>query len=368
MTAARWDEAREAASLRGQVDPLNIEPFDDLRGETLRAQRVRIDNVDLTAEGDVLRTAVFDTLTQWPAPERLPRDFNPIQVLADGKDPGLGLRGLHASGITGKGVSVAIIGEPLRSTHEEFRGRLVFHTRTGRARGTERATRDSQATMRGTAIAGILAGATVGVAPESQLHYWVDDSSGLDYQPKIDALAEISAFNKDHPPNERIRVVSVSTAFHQEMARLSEWKDALRSAAEAGIIVVHGGLELFGVGCVPRGDRDNPKDYRLAYLAQNGRKMTPGYLYVPIDNLTTASNEGDNVYTFWSQGGLIFAPPYLAGLIALALQIDPALSEKDVWTLLRESGHAFEGGAIVNPEGFLARVRGRLERKTSIVR
>lgn len=120
---------------------------------------------------------------------------------------------------------------------------------------------------------------------------------------------------------------------------------------------------MFGVGCVPGRDRDDPESYRVAYFAQQGCRTTPGYLYLPIDNLTSASDVGDNDYTFWSRGRLIFAPPYLAGVIALALQVDPTLSETEVFELLRKTGHSFEGGVLVNPKSLVDAIRGRPDAK-----
>ncbi|HSL95742.1 MAG TPA: hypothetical protein VLA35_07490, partial [Thermoleophilia bacterium] len=43
------------------------------------------------------------------------------------KDPGLGVRDLHAQGVTGAGVSVAIIDGQLRRDHVEYADRLVAY-------------------------------------------------------------------------------------------------------------------------------------------------------------------------------------------------------------------------------------------------
>ena len=66
-----------------------------------------VSGFDLRDKGDILSTVTFDTDTVWP--EKLPEGFLPDQILETGKDPGLGIRALHEQGITGKGVSIAII-------------------------------------------------------------------------------------------------------------------------------------------------------------------------------------------------------------------------------------------------------------------
>jgi len=61
---------------------------------------------------DVLSLANFDSLTSWPPAGKLPAGFSVQQTMEMGKDPGLGIRDLHAKGITGRGVGIAIIDQP----------------------------------------------------------------------------------------------------------------------------------------------------------------------------------------------------------------------------------------------------------------
>jgi hypothetical protein len=59
----------------------------------------------------------FNSDTVWP--EDLPDRCDPEALLELGKNPGLGVRSLHAEGITGAGVSIAIIDQPLLTSHVE---------------------------------------------------------------------------------------------------------------------------------------------------------------------------------------------------------------------------------------------------------
>src|SRR3954454_19924350 len=59
--------------------------------------------------------ADFDSRTGWPT--RLPEGFGAARVMDLGKNPGLGLRALHARGITGAGVGIGIIDQALLVQH-----------------------------------------------------------------------------------------------------------------------------------------------------------------------------------------------------------------------------------------------------------
>ena len=64
------------------------------------------------------------------------------RIIELGKCPGPGFAELHAYGVTGEGVSIAIIGEPLYTGHEEYAESLALyeeiHVKEGAA-GTDRA-------------------------------------------------------------------------------------------------------------------------------------------------------------------------------------------------------------------------------------
>jgi len=64
----------------------------------------------------------FDTDTKFPDnPDKLPADFDAGYILEFNKNPGLGIRELHKQGITGKGVSIAVIDQNLLTSHEQYK-------------------------------------------------------------------------------------------------------------------------------------------------------------------------------------------------------------------------------------------------------
>lgn len=327
-----------------------INEFSDLRQCMLIGEGKSLIDMDLTNEYDALAKSTFDTHTEWPSKDKLPKGFDPKEIIEIGKDPGLGIRALHKEDITGKGVNVAIIDQPLLLEHEEYKDKIVKYT--------EIDCEDAGPQMHGPAVASILVGENCGVAPNALLYYWAEPSWKGDYIQRTTALNEIIEYNKDKPLNERIRVVSISKGFDESEDNLPLWKEKIREAEENGIIVVHcsdeGNEKFFGAGCSLYKDRDNPDNYDICYFARN---LSPtDVIYVPIDNRTTADFQGINDYTFWSSGGLSWGAPYLAGVIALGYQVNPNLKEFDIYKYLRETGTSFNGGYIINPKAFIEKI------------
>ena len=82
-------------------------------------------------------------------------------------------------------------------------------------------------------------------------------------------------------------------------------------------------------------------------------------LCVPAGNRTTASHEGRDVYTYWVEGGMSWAVPYLAGLAALAFQIDPETPPAQIVELWTATATRTSAGPVVNPPKFIEAVRAR---------
>ena len=66
---------------------------------------------------------------------------------------------------------------------------------------------------------------------------------------------------------------------------------------------------------------------------------------------------GKDVYTFWTRGGLSWGAPYIAGVVALGMQVNPGLRIDQVNKLLYDSGWDFQRGRLINPVGFVRAAR-----------
>ena len=122
-------------------------------------------NVDLSDAGEVIKYIRFANDTVFPSKDKMPDGFNPEQEFQEGLNPGLHVRDLHALGITGKNITVAIIDQPLNTEHVEIKDNIVHYESIGYPEYIE-------ASYHGTAVSSILAGKTLGVAPDAKIVYF----------------------------------------------------------------------------------------------------------------------------------------------------------------------------------------------------
>ena len=311
---------------------------------------VDLSRLDLSRKGELLKGMPFDSVTVWPPRDLLPPDFDPRKVMEWGKDPGLRVKRLHEQGITGQGVHVAIIDQPLLLDHIEYQDRLAGYTDidTGNA--------DPQ--MHGAGVASLFVGKTCGTAPGAILHFWAEPSWKGDYQYRCRALEQTLQYNRDKKRPEQIRIVSVSKGFSPREPNLDQWKALLAQAEQAGVYVIHCRKMGFGAGCRFLKDSSDPANYQLcAFYSGGSVYRESGSLFTPIDYRTTASPEAKDVYAFWTVGGLSWGAPYIAGVVACGLQVNPDLPVNQIDKLLYDSGWDFQRGKLINPLGFVDAAR-----------
>jgi len=131
-----------------------------------------------------------------------------------GKDPGLGIRSLHAQGITGRGVGIAIIDQTLLVDHQEYADQLRLY---------EEINAYSDAELHGAAIASIAVGKKVGVAPEADLYYIATSFGSNDFTYLARCIQRIVEVNDQLPPENKIRVISISVGWG-EGKTINTWK------------------------------------------------------------------------------------------------------------------------------------------------
>jgi len=308
---------------------------------------VSLANCDLTKHAKLVWSMTFDTRTVWPPPARLPEGFSPARLLRDGANPALGVRGLHERGIDGRGVRMAIIDQPLKPDHREFVDQLERYEEVG-VSGVE-------PQMHGPPVASIAVGKTCGVAPAARLSYFAIPTWHLDNKPYCDAIERILTENEKLSADQRIRVVSISTAMFPVQANLDCWNEVTRRAADSGLLIVTCVQDAFSYGMltrIPGADADDPKGYRAGRYG-----VTPKALLIPAGGRTTASHYGSDVYTYWTTGGLSWATPYLAGVAVLACQVDPDITPARIIELLQNTAVRSDAGRIIQPEAFIEAVQ-----------
>lgn len=303
-------------------------------------------NLDLREYKTLIDSMPFDSRTKWPQPNKLPVGFNPAQLLEEGKNPGLGIRNLHKEGIDGNGVCIAIIDQPLLKNHIEYKDH-ISHYEEIEVQGTSE--------MHGPPVCSIAVGKTCGVAPKASLYYYaVPPWKWLDNKPWADTLNKIIEQNKSLKGLEKIRVVSISLGAFSQRPNFDLWKQTVDKANQNGILVVTCDPTFLKIGKLRHKESqsaDLPSSYEAVF------NWPDADLMVLTDNRTIASYEGPDVYFYERQGGSSWAVPYLAGLAALAYQVNPEIEPKIIVDLWIQTALKTDAGPVVNPTGFIEAVR-----------
>lgn len=324
-------------------NPEARDPFEnDLRSADLSA-------LDLRDSGKELSNFSFDSQTMWPTTDHMSKDFDPMRVSELGKNPGLGLRGLHARGITGRGVAIAIVDQPLMIEHEEFGDRIRLYEEINIEPGTP-------AQMHGPAVASIAAGKTVGVAPEAEIYYvaaFAFDTTGkgrnreMNFTWYAQAVRRIVEVNEQLPPGKKIRAISLSIGWDASQTGAAEMEKAVAAARKAGMLVTSSSIskthnvEINGLGRAPMADPDKFESYTPGMFWSNrlaDARLPRNALLMPMDSRCTAGPAGAKDYAFYRQGGWSWITPYLAGVYALAVQKKPELTPDEFLSLALKTG------------------------------
>ena len=319
----------------------------DLRGYDLSG-------LDLQGRIEDLLHASFDDGTQWPPAERMPGGFDPKRIMTLGRNPGLGIRALHEQGITGRGVGIAILDQPLLVDHQEYADRLRLYEEIDLPQGMP-------VSMHGSAVASIAVGRTVGVAPEADLYYIgqfngenIDGKFSWTFESLARGVNRILEINEQLPAGQKIRVISISVGWSPSQKGYEQITEAANKASAAGMLVICSSVEVVhgfrfhGLGRHPLADPDDFTAYGpgswWARLFDEGRSKhtEPNRLLVPMDARTTASPTGVDEYVFYGEGGWSWSIPYIAGLYALAAQVEPGIAPDRFWALVLKTGRTIE--------------------------
>ncbi len=324
---------------------------------------------DLREESDLLRQVTFDSAVRWP--EKLPEGFDPDEIMEIGKNPGLGIRALHDAGITGEGISIAIVDQALNPDHQEYADNLMSYELLHCS--------DSMAQMHGSAVTSIAVGKTVGVAPDAKVYYIASTfgtySAGgmrmnLNYM--ADSIDRILEINTYLPEENKIRVISISRGFSSEKGA-DEVRAAIERAKDAGVFVIttsmedNYGFSLLGLGKELTTDPDDtasydPGSFWSSYFYDGEMGRPADTLLVPMDARTYASWYTTDGYEFSSSGGLSWSVPWLAGMYALCLQEDNGLApeefiqkafETGTIQTIEYQGEQYELGTIIDPAALI---------------
>ncbi len=297
-----------------------------------------------TPKDDTLLTLSFNEKTKFsdPTPAR--------KILEMAKEPPLGIRQLHQMGLTGKGVNVAIIDQPLALDHPEYRERILSYKSF--------CDPSQVSSMHGPAVMSLLAGKTIGTAPESSVIFAAVPSWEGDAEYAARALDWILEENNKLPIDKKIKFVSVSAAFGWRKFKSAEkWTKSVQKAQKDGVCVVECTKENRFVSPMWVDPKTNEFKYGYPNEPQSEAGHEPYDLVFAPNSIRTVAESYDNKqfgFTYWGMGGLSWAIPYVVGLLALSQQANPNLSAEELKQLLIKT--AKENKNIIAPKAFIDEV------------
>lgn len=352
-------------------DPKSTDPWQvDLRSSDLT-------KLDLSSSRADLLYASFDTVTHWPTADKMPADFDWQKIMELNKGPGLGIRALHDQGITGIGVGIAIIDQPLLVDHQEYVDRIRLYEEIN-------VEPNSEASMHGAAVTSIAVGKTVGVAPQADLYYigswtgdWEAETNNFtwNFEYYAQAVHRVLEINKSLPEEHKIRVIAMQIGWSPDQKGYDKITSAVEAARAEGIFVISSslsetyGLNFHGLGKNPLADPNDFASYQPGLWWQDSfykQGLSSPTLIVPMDSRTTASPTGTDDYVFYRIGGWSWSIPYLAGTYVLAAQVKPGITPEEFWETalntgktiqIDHEGKSYDFGVILDPQALIEAIK-----------
>lgn len=269
----------------------------------------------------------------WPAADKLPHDFNPIQELEAAKTP-TDTVNLHKAGKTGKGISIAIIDQRLNREHPEYADNIRYYSVFGPwdKDGID---------YHGSLVSGCAVGHTTGTAPDANLYYFAAPTivdGELDRKYINEAIRKLLEINKTLPEDKKIRFLSCSWGGITDKGA-DETKTLFDECEKNGIMVIGGAYKAMS-DYIPYDKRYKNKTNRIG---------------IPTNGKTTPFWQGGYYYT--RQGGSSSTFPYIAGILACATQGDELFFTRKNWPdelrdiIKQTATNSPEHGLAINPDG-----------------
>lgn len=308
-------------------------------------------DIDFSNAGDMINSINFSNTTKFPPSDKIPKGFNPNEILENGKAPGLNVGDLHALGITGKGITVAILDQALNTEHIEIKDNIIHYESIGYPE-------NKTADYHGTAVSSLLAGKTLGVAPDAKIVYFATnnlmprdkddkpfqlrDSKPIYFGNKATALKKILFMNARLPKNKKISAVSISNG---TLGRNEECTKLINQLIDSGVMVLTcDSYNFYGVKgdftTIDRrmnSDADNIESYYAGFWRDNLEKLKYRLL-APAGGRTIAGFQDNSQYIYCGDGGMSWATPYIVGVYALAKQVMPSLTPQHFFDVAHQVG------------------------------
>lgn len=226
----------------------------------------------------------------------------------------------RTNGLSGKDVIIAVIDTAIDKTHPDLEGKVLEQYVVG---GVE----EHLSFEHGTAVAGIICATpnneegVLGIATDAKI---ISIAISSNTEAQIGSLIE----GIEYAVSKNVDIINISAGIINGDPRL---QSAIDSAYDAGIIIVAAsGNDLYGKKMYPA-NYDNV--ISVDSLDANGNKLfgeSDGSVFLPGGNIVTTYSSTHEPKKYVSYSGTSMSSPMLAGVIALLLEQNRNLSNKDV--------------------------------------
>lgn len=227
----------------------------------------------------------------------------------------------RTNGLTGKGILIAVIDTAIDQSHPDLENKIIEQ------HIVEGVSEEELSLEHGTAVAGIIcaspknADGVLGIATEAKILSIVI-SSGT--EAKVESLIE----GIKYAIEKKVDIINISAGIMKDDPRLQE---AIDDADRAGIVMVAAsGNDLYGRTRYPA-HYDNV--ISVDSFDSNGKIMynqNSESVYLPGGNIVTTYSSACEGKKYVSYSGTSMSAPMLTGVIALILEQNSNLSNRDI--------------------------------------
>ena len=148
----------------------------------------------------------------------------------------------------------------------------------------------------------------------------------------------------------------------------ADYEKALNRAKEEGVFImavssdVDYGFRFGGLSREPLGDPNNLNAY---YATDLNEWKDEGRIFFPMGSRAFSSYVGENDYSWIRSGGASWTAPYIAGLYAMALQVNPEVTPDLFWSAIEETADVKMDSVynknilIANPVNLISKLAGK---------
>ena len=239
---------------------------------------------------------------------------------------------LHAKGIEGQNMEVAVIDYSFETLHNEIKEELVSYTNLS----------DNRPHYHGTVVSSLLCGKNIGVAPKAKLHFY-GISQGVPTEEKqindvIKSLEDIYEKNKN---GANIRIVNLSSSMHRKNEEFFELSNKLK---EQGCYVIDS-ID-FHKYYTPINIDPNTNEYYYGIWQNKELDKIKSLIGIPTGSMIPLHETQDD-YQYCGDASVSWSIPVLSGLFTLALQIKNNLTFDEFNEIIINNKKTYEDGKII---------------------